>query len=781
MKKQLLTLTFFVFAFNQMHAQTGNYWFSSETSKGKVATDKGVARLAYPKEFKLFQLDFEPLSSELFSIVGTTAKKQSTIITLPNADGQMEQFEVFEASNFDAELQAQFPEIRAYSGKGITDKYATLKLSIAPNGIQTMVFRVDKPNEFIEAYSQDHTVYSVYRSQRDKSKLDWTCSTVDEPIVRSLNNAVKNTQKANDSKLRVMRLAQSCNGEYANYFGATSAAQVGLVLAAFNNTLTRCNGVYEKDLALHLNLVASTTNVIYYTPGSDPYTTLSNWNTQLQKALNTTLTGLATPLATNNAAYDIGHMFGASGGGGNAGCIGCPCVNGIVAGTGSTKGRGITSPADGIPQGDNFDIDYVVHEIGHQIGANHTFTFADHGTGYEVGSGITIMGYAGITATDVAPHSIDAYHAGSIADIEAVLAAAACPVVTNITANNATPTVTITGTTLTIPISTPFALACIGSDANSGDALTYSWEQFDKPSTYSDADSNAIVTKASGPNFLSWSATASSTRYFPKTTSVMANSLITAEVGGDAGMQSEAIPSVAKTMNFRVTIRDNSPYVSSGAIKVGQTNLADMTVATNATGGAFSVSSQGAAGISYVGASMQTITWNAGSTAAAPFNVANVDILITYDNGVTWAMILAATPNDGTQVVAMPNPATTQNNCRIMVRSAVTATQKSYFFDVNNNAFTITNFLGTANFEFQDFNLYPNPNKGSFNIKFTSTSTNEIKINVHDMRGRQVYEKSFSNTGAFNQNINLDKVEAGIYLVSIVDGAKKTVKRIVVQ
>jgi hypothetical protein len=140
-----------------------------------------------------------------------------------------------------------------------------------------------------------------------------------------------------------------------------------LVLAAFNATLTRCNGVYEKDLALHLNLAASSTNVIYYNPSTDPYTTLSSWNSQLQNALNTTLTGPGTTLAANNAAYDIGHMFGASGGGGNAGCIGCVCVNGVSGGGGSTKGRGITSPADGIPQGDNYDIDYVAHEVGHQL------------------------------------------------------------------------------------------------------------------------------------------------------------------------------------------------------------------------------------------------------------------------------------------------------------------------------------------------------------------------------------------------------------------------------
>ena len=85
-----------------------------------------------------------------------------------------------------------------------------------------------------------------------------------------------------------MRLAQSCNGEYSNCFGATSSAQVGLVLAAFNATLTRCNGVYEKDLALHLNLIANTTAVIYYNPSTDPYSpNLSNWNNQLQTTLTT--------------------------------------------------------------------------------------------------------------------------------------------------------------------------------------------------------------------------------------------------------------------------------------------------------------------------------------------------------------------------------------------------------------------------------------------------------------------------------------------------------------
>jgi hypothetical protein len=666
MKKLLLFMLSSTLACTVM-AQQKSYW-SLHTDAARIITDKAVARQSFPTAFKLFDLNITPLRQELFSVVNKTSG-QSTIITLPNADGNPEQFKVTEASNFEPALQARFPEIRAYSGKGITDKSATLKLSISPQGIQTMVFRTEKENEFIEAYSKDHTVYAVFKSQRIKG--GWTCSTPDQQLASNLNSQVANTNifARSGGDLKTMRLAQSCNGEYSNFFGATSASQVGLVLAAFNATLTRCNGVYEKDLALHLNLIANSTSVIYYNPATDPYsTTLSQWNGQLQSTLTSVI---------GEANYDIGHMFGATGGGGNAGCIGCVCVNG-------SKGSGITSPNDGIPQGDNFDIDYVVHEVGHQLGANHTFSMNNEGTGVnkEVGSGITIMGYAGITSQDVAPHSIDIYHQASIAQIQANLATKTCPVTTVI--SNSTPVVS-SGGNFTIPISTPFALTGSATDANAGDVLTYCWEQNDNAgSAQTGTSSVASAAKATGPNWISFAPATSPTRYFPKLATILAGGLLSGPLaGGDAGANTEALSSVSRTLNFRLTVRDNAPFSSAAPVSVGQTSFADMAVTVSNTSGPFSVTAPNTA-VSWAGGSAQTITWNVNNTTAAPVSCANVKISLSTDGGQTFPTVLvSSTPNDGSEALVIPVAPTT--TARIKVEAV-----GNIFFDISNANFTIS-------------------------------------------------------------------------------------------
>ncbi len=675
MKKSLLLTTVLAMFAISGFSQADRFWSANNESRNNIIADKSVSRQSYPKEVRLFNLNQASFRQELFSVVGKTSK-HSTVISLPNAGGEMEQFEVFEASNFDAELQARFPEIRSYSGKGITDKYATLKLSISPQGVQTMVFRTEKDNEFMEPYSKDHTVYAVYKSHREKGALPWSCGTEETKIVTGLNQQISNSHitARSTGDLKTMRLAQSVTAEYSNYFGATSASQVALPLAAINATLARCNGVYEKDLALHLNLVAASTNVIYYNASTDPYDAAATgaggtWNAQLQSTLTSVI---------GEANYDIGHLFGASGGGGNAGCIGCVCTNG-------SKGSGFTSPADAIPQGDNFDIDYVVHEVGHQLGGNHTFSYANEGSGVnkEIGSGITIMGYAGITSQDVAAHSIDIYHEATIAQIQTNLSSVTCPVTTSIAANNHTPVVAAVSN-FTIPKSTPFALSGSATDAD-GDALTYCWEQNDNASSsQTGASSVASATKASGPNWVSFSPTSSPIRYFPKLATILSGALISGPLtGGDAGTNTEALSSVARILNFRLTVRDNHPYSSTAPVAVGQTQFTDMVVTVSSASGPFAVSSPNTA-VSYAGGSSQAITWAVASTTASPVSCANVKISLSTDGGQTFPTVLAAsTPNDGTETLTIPNTPTT--SARIKVEAV-----GNIFFDISNTNFTIT-------------------------------------------------------------------------------------------
>ncbi|MBE2231585.1 MAG: T9SS type A sorting domain-containing protein [Chitinophagaceae bacterium] len=651
-----------------------DYW-TAHSSADRIVPDKKVNRLSFPAAFKLFDLNTDQFRQKLFTVAGS-ASRSTAIISLPNADGQLENFEILEASNFEPALQARFPEIRAFSGRGITDPSASLKLSYSPQGIQTMIFRAGNESEYMEPYSADQRVYAVFRSARNKGSIPWTCTTADERLANGLNQQVNNGGFTSRSggDLKTMRLAQSVTAEYSNYFGATSSAQVNLVLAAINATLTRCNGVFEKDLALHLNLIANTTSVIYYNPSTDPYSPASTgtggaWNTELQNTLTSVI---------GEANYDIGHLFGATGGGGNAGCIGCVCVNG-------SKGKGYTSPFDGIPYGDNFDIDYVAHEIGHQLGANHTFSMSNEGTGVnkEPGSGITIMGYAGITSQDLAPHSYDFFHQASIAQIQANLLTKTCPVTTSIAGNNATPTVSA-GSDYTIPISTPFALTGSATDANSGDVLTYCWEQNDNsPSTQTGTNSVARANKTQGPNWISFLPVTTPTRYFPRMETILAGGLITGPLpGGDAGANIEALSSVSRTLNFRLTVRDNAVYSSTAPVSVGQTNFDDVVITVTNTSGPFSVTAPNTA-VSWAGNSAQTITWNVANTTASPVSCANVKISLSTDGGATFTTLVASTPNDGSEVVTIPNTATT--TARIKIESV-----GNIFFDISNTNFTIT-------------------------------------------------------------------------------------------
>lgn len=640
MKKTVQLILLLTMVSFSVFSQSDKSWSTISTTNLSSLTN--VKQRTFPANSIYYSLNLESFRTLLLSAPQVRTVESNVIVSLPNVNGKLEKFKIWEDSNFAPELQAQYPSIRAYSGTGIDDKTASLKISIAPNGIQTMVLRADKQSEFIEPYTTDGRTYAVFNSRsRNKGELPFNCTTKEEgTLLADLNLGHRDIQSSAQI-LKKFRLALSCTSEYTTYFGGTVAG----ALAGMNATMTRVNGVYEKDLAVKLEIIPTTTNVIYTNAATDPYDNAEigadvnnpTWNGQLQTTLSNVI---------GNGNYDIGHLFGASGGGGNAGCIGCVCITG--------KGSGFTSPGDAIPEGDTFDVDYVCHEMGHQLGANHTYSYGWEGDGaaqsvqVEVGSGSTIMGYAGVTGDyDIQSNSDDYFTYRSVLQIQTNLATKACAV--NVPLTN-TPPVVSAGADYTIPKGTPFVLTGTGSDTE-GAVLNYTWEENDP--IYSDAMANntfASATKTTGPNFRSLPPVSVPVRYFPALSSVLRGNLSSAV---------ESISNVGRTLKFVLTARDN-------AAGGGQTSSDNNVITVSAAAGPFSVTSQSVDDVSWTQGTNQTVTWTVNNTTSLEGS-ANVDILLSTDGGLTYPTVLAtATPNDGSQDITVPN--TTSQNCRLMVR-----------------------------------------------------------------------------------------------------------------
>ena len=574
-----------------------------------------------------YSLDINLLKSQLSAVSEASKGGSTAIITLPTLGGKMEKFAVYSAPVVAAELADKY-DLGSYAGVSVSDATKFVRFSLSKNDFQSMVYSRGS-YEFIEPQNNSKTVYGVF-PKTNRTGKSFECGTNESFLSKTqLSNLSKSAEplkqynqfsKANDQKFRTYRLALSVTGEYTNYFGGVPQA-----LTAINATLTRVNGIFEKDFAIRL-ILQNFPQLIYTDATTDPYSNASAgasgaWSLELQKTLTAVI---------GNDAYDIGHLFGRSGGGGSAGDVGNVCRNPENDNDDTSKGTAYTSPGSGAPAGDTFDIDYVAHELGHQFGADHTFSHLIQGPPYntalmEPGSGSTIMGYAGITSANVQLHSDPYFHVRSIEQVQTYVNSQTCGTVTAI-AN--TPPVVDAMPSKTIPKGTAFVLTATANDAQN-DPLTYTWEEYDVAATrIVDVTANYVT----GAKFRSLPPSTVPVRYFPKLSMVLAGTL------GSAA-EWESVSNVARTMNFRVTVRDNHPDVTQQQTAIGAQTI---TVSEN---GPFVITSSKV----YNNVSVP-LTWDVAGTNAAPFDAANVKVDYTLDNGKTWTILSASTPNDGSEV-----------------------------------------------------------------------------------------------------------------------------------
>jgi len=584
-----------------------------------------------------------PLEQPGRAALGTNA----AVISLPMPAGGYARFAIEESPVMEPVLAAKFPEIRTFRGQGLDDPAATVRLDETPLGFHAMILS-EKGTYYIDPYQRGDTATYMTYDRRDlpRDPADtFTCGVTETSPLHSLS---RGALVSSGTSLRTFRLAMAATSGYTTFFGG-----VGPAISAIVTTVNRVTGIYEKELAIKLVLVGNNNSIVYGSTGSDPYYSQVTQGYLLGGALlNQNQTNLDNVIGSGN--YDIGHVVHNAGGG--LASVGVVCS--------SNKARGYTGKSN--PVGDGFDVDYVAHEVGHQFSAAHPFNGSTDACGdgnrdataaYEPGSGSTIMAYAGICGAENLQSTSDPYfHAKNHEQIQTFVSSIACA--QQGATGNQPPTVSA-GADATIPQGTPFQLTAAGSDPN-GDALTYGWEEYDL-GTQSPPDTD----DGSRPLFRSLTPTSSSTRVFPKMSSVLAG---TTTYG-------EKLPATTRAMTFRVTARDNR----AGG---GGVNSDSAVVNVVGSAGPFTVTAP-VINTTWTAGQFQAVSWNVANTASAPVSCANVTISLSTDGGSTFTHTLAASaPNSGTASVVAPSVSTGQARVRVACASSV-------FFGVNPANFTI--------------------------------------------------------------------------------------------
>ncbi|HRQ38076.1 MAG TPA: M12 family metallo-peptidase [Chloroflexota bacterium] len=668
-------------------------------------------RRIFPPDYRVMAADM----ARLTAVLSEADAGNEAILALPLPDGRISRFRLSPTVVMAPELAARYPQIRTFNGASLDDPGAIARLDVTPHGFHAMLLMVGE-TIFIDPYSRadahHYLVYSARDYTRPAGEMNQLTEylEVDPAIAAEIARLVALGVEATGDELRTYRLAIAASGEYTAFHGGTVASALAEIVTAVN----RVTGIYEREVAVRLVLIANNDQIIYTDAGADPYT-----NDDADALLNENQANLDAVIGSGN--YDIGHVF-TTGSGGLA-SLGVTCRAGV-------KARGTTGLAN--PVGDPFYVDYVAHEIGHQFGGNHTFNGTtgscagnrNAGTAFEPGSGSTIMAYAGICSPqNLQGNSDDYFHTASYDEIVAYTTAGSgnsCPVVT--ATGNSIPSANAGGN-FTIPRDTPFVLSGSGSDPNAGDVLTFNWEEMDL------GPAGPPDNPTQPPYFRSWPSQPTPVRFLPRLSDLVNN---TTAVG-------EVLPTVGGTLNFRLTVRDN-------ALNGGGVDYDGMQVTVDGGSGPFRVTNPNTA-VTWVVGQTQPVTWDVAGSDGAPVNCSNVRLSLSRDGGFTYPVTLnASTANDGSENITVPNTPTLDGRVQV-------ACVGNIFFDISNT----------------DFSLLPRADAGG---PYTTDEGVDVTLDASGSSAADSYAWDFDNDGFFDDavglNPNFDLVgQDGVYIVRL--------------
>lgn len=625
-----------------------NFWSAAPT---RADLQEALQQRQYSVDhYAAFQLDLPAMQQALRQAPSEQAAGEPPLqLMMPMPDGTFKAFQIVATPVMAPGLASRYPAIKTYRGWNPEQPRESIRLGYGPyKGFYATVFSV-KGKAYIDAAGSSYISYYTHENPNPQLRQAFYCDVDGGAAGLHAPPTLESRSPVNTATLRTYRLAMACTGEYAQYHGGT----VESVLEAMVIKVNRLNQVFERDLAIRVELIDNNDELIFLDGDTDG---LSNGVTdellgQIGPIINSTI-GLPN--------YDLGHVLNVHG---DAPGNGVASLNSLCTVSKANGVSGITQP-----EGDPFVIDIIAHEIGHQFGATHTMNSCQNvnaATAFEPGSGSTIMAYAGICGpmNNLTTSTDDHYHTGSLGQILDYTrqgngdgCAAKTPT------DNTAPSVDIPlRNGFFIPISTPFELTASATDPDE-DALTYCWEQYD----LGPVNTGLGNPQGNSPLFRSYSPVPNPTRVFPRINKVISNNFD----------DSEILPDYGRDLTFRCTVRDNNP---AGGNAVWE----EVSFKADETSGPFRVQVP----------NEDTVVWEVGSYREVNWDVANtdndrvrcffVDIKLSVDGGFTYPYtLLANTPNDGSAFVSVPDAVTA--DARVRVEAA-----DNIFFDISDEDFEI--------------------------------------------------------------------------------------------
>ncbi len=625
-------------------------------SEDKVTHKAQLEREIIPSEYEVVRLNKDFLDQKI--AVFDTDANATVKMFLPLPNGKMEAFEVRPSHVLPENLAAKYPDIKTFKGYSLDNSLNNARISISSNAVRATI-RTIEGDVYIDPYGNDEKEYHIsYYIKNDASTnaiKELGCGLIADPDEThnhmedisedQLYKSLKNPSVPVD--LRIYRLALACTGEWGGDHGSTAQ-----ILDLMVQTVDRANLIFENELSIVMQLVENNDLLIFTDGDTDPYTNFNDCGGLLSQ----------NPAIVNNAiganSYDLGHILTYCSDVGGIARLGAICQSYKASGATAFYGQSVNNGVIGT----------LTHEIGHQMNGNHTMNNCSNsgaagnenpGTGYEVGSGSTIMSYSGACGPDNTGDNFDRYHVSTLQEIYLYTrngGAGDCAVKEDI--GNMSPESSLSyEDDFFIPISTPFILTGEATDPNNDD-LTFAWEQYNIGPL-----SNTGQPIANAPIFKTRALTTDKTRFFPQISTVINNGLDIREL----------LPTYSRDMTFRFIARDNNP----GG---GTADWSEVEFFATQDAGPFRVTSPNTAMTFEVGQVID-VTWDVANTDGDLVNCQKVSIYLSTNAGLMGEndlyTLASNVANDGLQTVTIPN--TPADYTRIIVRA-----DDNIFYDMSN-------------------------------------------------------------------------------------------------